>query len=97
MRSLLILTFVPHLIVAVAGITDPDPLVKTTSGVIRGFIDTNTTSITLRKWLGIRYGEDTSGYNRWRPPVAVVPKYTTIFNATTYGPACLQGRCVPLR
>ncbi|KAF9524982.1 carboxylesterase [Crepidotus variabilis] len=66
--------------------------VKTTSGPVHGFLDFNTTSLPLKKWLGIPYAEDTSGHNRWRPPVNYKPKSAGVFNATIYGPACLQGR-----
>ena len=66
-------------------------IVETTSGKARGFLDNNTTSISLEKWFGIRYAQDTSGQNRWRPPQPY--RYNdTIFNATAFGPACLQGR-----
>lgn len=66
-------------------------IVETTSGRARGFLDNNTTSISLKKWFGIRYAQDTSGHNRWRPPQPY--RYNdTIFDATAFGPACLQGR-----
>lgn len=85
--------------------TNVDPLlVQTTSGLIRGFLDTTTTApISLQKWYGVRYAQDTSGANRWRPPQAIVPAHSnasslesggeaTVFNASAFGPACLQGR-----
>ncbi|GLB37994.1 putative carboxylesterase family protein [Lyophyllum shimeji] len=67
-------------------------IVSTTSGRVEGYLDTETTTVPLRKWLGIRYAQDTAGENRWRPPqpIKLIPK--PIFNATAYGPACLQGR-----
>ena len=69
-----------------------DPLlVSTTSGPVLGFLDVSTIpTAPLRKWLGVRFAQDTSGANRWRPP----QPYTTgtVFNATEFGPACLQGR-----
>jgi carboxylesterase type B len=65
----------------------------TTSGVVEGFVDNKTISgVTLHKWLGMRYAQDTSGLNRWKPPQAVVPELGAVFNASEYGPACLQGR-----
>lgn len=71
---------------------DPDPLiVKTTSGPVRGYIDNTTIpTIPLRKWYGIRYADDTSGENRWKPPRAVFNG--TLFDAREFGPACMQGR-----
>ena len=69
-----------------------DLLVNTTSGLIKGFLDTNTTSVALNKWLGVPYADDTSGKNRWRPPQPVKVKAGQIINATAYGPACMQGR-----
>lgn len=67
-------------------------LVSTTSGLVQGFLDTTTTSVALNKWLGVYFAEDTSGANRW-----TLPKKTFrpgIQNATAFGPACMQGRCV---
>ncbi|KAF9561897.1 carboxylesterase [Agrocybe pediades] len=69
------------------------PLVRTSSGLIQGFVDSTTTPVTLHKWFGIPFAEDTSGANRWKPPVAFKPKSrNSIFNASAYGPACMQGR-----
>lgn len=68
----------------------PGPIVATTSGRVQGYLDTNTTSTQLHKWYGVRFAQDTSGNNRWKPPQ---PYFGTgIFNATAFGPACLQGR-----
>ncbi|KAJ7596830.1 carboxylesterase [Mycena floridula] len=70
-----------------------DSLIRlTTSGTIQGFRDSNTTDVVLNKWLGVRYADDTSGQNRWRPPQPVKIYETVTFNASGYGPACLQGR-----
>ncbi|RDB20701.1 Para-nitrobenzyl esterase [Hypsizygus marmoreus] len=68
-----------------------DLLVSTTSGQVQGYVDSTTTPIPLNKWLGIRYAQDTSYESRWKPPTPVRAS-RTISNATTYGPACLQGR-----
>ncbi|KAH6897943.1 carboxylesterase [Coprinopsis sp. MPI-PUGE-AT-0042] len=59
---------------------------------VSGFLDTNTTSVPLKKWLGIPFAQTTDGKNRWKPPVRIVPEYSSVFNASAYGPACLQGR-----
>ncbi|KAJ2917720.1 hypothetical protein MD484_g2708, partial [Candolleomyces efflorescens] len=69
-------------------------LVKhTTSGVVEGFVDDKTVpGVTLHKWLGMRFAQDTSGVNRWKPPQPVAPELGAVFNASEYGPACLQGR-----
>ncbi|KAI0792500.1 carboxylesterase [Abortiporus biennis] len=67
-----------------------DLIISTTSGLVQGYLDANTTSVPLNKWLGVRFADDTSGQNRWRPPKSVfVPG---VFDATTFGPACMQGR-----
>lgn len=71
-----------------------DLLVQTTSGAVQGFLDTNTTDVPLKKWLGVPYADDTSGANRWRPPQPVKVKHGQVINATAYGPACMQGRYV---
>ncbi|KAG6855501.1 hypothetical protein H0H87_001959, partial [Tephrocybe sp. NHM501043] len=68
------------------------PMVTTTSGDVRGYIDNNTTTVPLQKWLGIPYAQDTSGQNRWRPPQPIRSALKGVFDATGYGPACLQGR-----
>lgn len=67
-------------------------LVRSTSGLVSGFIDTNTTSVPLNKWLGIPFAQTTAGKNRWKPPRRIVAEYSSVFNASAYGPACLQGR-----
>ena len=69
-------------------------LVQTTSGLVQGFLDTNTTDVPLKKWLGVPYADDTSGQNRWRPPQSVKVKPGRIIDATAFGPACMQGRYV---
>ncbi|PPQ71017.1 hypothetical protein CVT24_011933 [Panaeolus cyanescens] len=67
-------------------------LVHTTSGPVLGYVDATTVpTVRLTKWLGIPYAEDTGGQNRWKPPIPRRPD-SSIFNATVYGPACLQGR-----
>ncbi|EAU92008.2 carboxylesterase [Coprinopsis cinerea okayama7 len=67
-------------------------LVRTTSGSVEGYLDSATTSVPLHKWLGIPFAQTTAGRNRWKPPVALNPKPRSVFNASEYGPACLQGR-----
>lgn len=69
-----------------------DFLVQTTSGLLQGFLDVNTTDVPLKKWLGVPYADDTSGANRWRPPQPVNVEDGQVINATAYGPACMQGR-----
>lgn len=45
---------------------------------------------TLDVFLNIRYAEDTSGQNRFRPPVAHDPAPNSVVDATDFGPACPQ-------
>ncbi|KAI0759813.1 carboxylesterase [Irpex lacteus] len=97
MRISFTLTLLPWLSVALADpenftTSDNKLLVKTTSGLIQGFLDANTTSVSLNKWLGVPYADDTSGKNRWRPPQPVKVKTGHIINASAYGAACMQGR-----
>ncbi|KAL6306974.1 Alpha/Beta hydrolase protein [Sparassis latifolia] len=68
----------------------PDPLVRnTTTGLVRGYLDVNTTGVPLYKWYGVRFAETTAGANRWRPPQ---PYYAEgITNTTAFGAACMQG------
>ena len=72
--------------------SNQDLLVQTTSGLIQGFLDTNTTDVPLKKWLGVPYAGDTSGQNRWKPPQPVQVQPGQVINASAYGPACMQGR-----
>ena len=67
-------------------------LVSTTSGLVLGYLDNTTTSVPLQKWYGVRYAQDTSGVNRWRPPKPFVDASGEVFNASAFGSACLQGR-----
>lgn len=41
-------------------------------------------------FLGIPYGQDTGGPNRFKPPKPTTPKQGTIINAQSYGSACPQ-------
>jgi carboxylesterase type B len=93
MSYLFALLFWTTATLAVTG-REANTLVWTTSGQVQGFVDSTTTNRTLNKWLGVRYAEDTSGRNRWKPPQPIVPSLKDIFNASAYGPACLQGRLV---
>lgn len=84
------------LVSLVQGATEgkPNLIIKTSSGSVRGYLDTTTTPDTpLLKWLGIPFAQDTAGQNRWKPPQPVRPS-RDIFDASNYGPACLQGRYV---
>lgn len=74
--------------------SDADLLVHTTSGLIQGFSDTTTTEVPLKKFLGVPFAADTSDANRWQPPQPVKVTPGKVINATAFGPACMQGRCV---
>jgi carboxylesterase type B len=41
-------------------------------------------------FLGIPYGQDTSGAGKFSPPKPFIPAQNSIINATTAGPACPQ-------
>lgn len=97
-RSCLLLMFAIAFLSALAAANSnalpstKDLLVQTTSGHIQGFLDTNTTDVPLKKWLGVPFAADTSGANRWRPPQPVKVTPGKVLNASVYGPACMQGR-----
>lgn len=66
-------------------------LVQSTSGPILGYLDDTTVPSTpLQKWYGVRFAQDTSGENRWTPPKPFTSN--EVFNASAFGPACMQGR-----
>ncbi|KAI1364148.1 putative lipase [Xylaria arbuscula] len=44
----------------------------------------------IEVFLGVPFGEDTSGENRFKPPRPVAPTPGTVIDATSYGPACPQ-------
>ncbi|KAI1426132.1 putative lipase [Xylaria sp. FL1777] len=44
----------------------------------------------IEVFLGIPFGEDTSGANRFKPPRPYTHSRGTVVNATSYGPACPQ-------
>ncbi|KAI0031650.1 carboxylesterase [Vararia minispora EC-137] len=77
---------------ATLGVHAADPLlIRTTSGLVYGYADTATVpGATLNKWYGVHFAADTSGANRWRPPQSF--HSAGVFNASAFGPACLQGR-----
>ncbi|KZO95960.1 alpha/beta-hydrolase [Calocera viscosa TUFC12733] len=79
-------------LVVVAQTPFSDPLVvNTTSGMIRGYLDTTTTDVNLYKWYGVHFAESTAGANRWRPPQSYAYR-PGITNTTAFGAACMQGR-----
>lgn len=96
-RKLLFCLTLPLILPVVFGSTDGLPssrdlLVQTTSGLVQGFLDLNTTNVPLKKWLGVPYAADTSGANRWRPPQPFEATPEKVLDASAYGPACMQGR-----
>lgn len=59
-------------------------VVETDKGKVRGYV-----SGGIRTFKGIPYGADTSGANRFRPPVAP-DAWTGVRDAFVYGPTCPQ-------
>jgi carboxylesterase type B len=49
-----------------------------------------TSSPGIETFLGIPYGQDTSGENRFAPPQAFSPVLGYVYNATVAGPSCPQ-------
>ena len=60
--------------------------VTTTVGEVCG-TNVSVGSATVRAFLGIPYGEDTGGANRWQPPTPKAAS-TTRIHATAFGPIC---------
>lgn len=63
------------------------PVVTDSRNVVYNGIQRNG----IELFLGIPYGQDTSGVNRFKPPKPHVFKSGSVFNATEYGDACPQG------
>ena len=64
---------------------DTAPLVKTTSGSVRGIAASQSTP---ERFLGIPFAEAPVGDLRWAPPKPV--KWTSTLDATAMGPSCTQ-------
>jgi carboxylesterase 2 len=60
---------------------------KTQYGLVRGIPGQQNGSIT--RFLGIPFAASTAGTARWRPSQPAT-NWSGIFNATTYGPICIQ-------
>lgn len=63
------------------------PLIATTNvGTFEGFYSSPN---SVRAWLGIPFAKSTNGTRRFRPPQrADVLPASTVFNASSFGPAC---------
>lgn len=70
----------------------------TTLGSCEPIVSDVTSNVTYRGFLrngvevflGVPYGDDTGGENRFKPPTMYLPKNGSTINATAYGPACPQ-------
>ncbi|EME46392.1 hypothetical protein DOTSEDRAFT_70407 [Dothistroma septosporum NZE10] len=71
---------------AFAGCAIGSPTATTCHGVTYNGIYRDQTEI----FLGLRYGEDTSGENRFKPPRPHIPAAGTVVQANDAGPACPQ-------
>ncbi len=68
-----------------AAATDANgPKVETTSGPVKGFIQSG-----IYEYLGIPYAAPPVGPLRWRPPQAVAPS-SKVLQAVSFGPTCAQ-------
>lgn len=67
-------------------VTDPSSNV-TYQGLLRNGVEV---------FLGVPYGQDTGGENRFKQPQVFVPDNGTTIHATSYGPACPQPMGQPL-
>ena len=84
-RSLFALSTLAALTV---GAPTADPVtVRASTGIYTGLI--NSTFPNVRAFVSVPYGQDTSGSNRFMPPVAV-PASGKHIDATEYPPACPQ-------
>jgi len=66
------------------GATDPDLIVQTAAGPVRG-----TSDGAVRAWKGIRYAAPPVGPLRWRAPVAPEP-WSAVADASDFGPVSPQ-------
>ncbi|WP_454758702.1 carboxylesterase/lipase family protein [Caulobacter segnis] len=62
------------------------PVIKTTAGKVRGYVDGE-----ISVFKGLRYGQDTGGERRFAAPVKPEP-WTDVKDALTYGASCPQGK-----
>jgi len=69
----------------IAAATEPSPVVETRYGKLRGMTDGG-----VHRFLGIRYGADTSGKNRFQPP-AKPSSWSGIRDANQWGHVAPQG------
>ncbi|MDB5425358.1 MAG: hypothetical protein JWQ29_2774 [Phenylobacterium sp.] len=78
------LTFLAAPLVGAAAGLDPAPVVKTTDGLLQGQPDNGAYA-----FLGVHYGADTGGKNRFLPPQPVKP-WSGVKIANTMGDRCPQ-------
>jgi len=68
------------------GSNSEGPIVKTSSGSVRGYYPHST----VRAFLGIPYAEPPIGTLRFKPPVPYKPKEDKTLEATRFGFSCIQ-------
>lgn len=68
----------------------PPPVVTDSSRDVR-YIGARSADLAVEQFHGIFYAEDTSGPNRFAPPVPVSPPRGSVIDATTPGAWCPQG------
>ena len=66
-----------------------DPSLTLSDGPVVGVCNTTLPNIAFRSFLGIPYGADTSGANRFMPPQPPA-KWSTPLKAHAFGPGCPQ-------
>jgi para-nitrobenzyl esterase len=67
-----------------AAVAAPPPVVRTTSGDVRG-VDNGTS----KEWRGVPFAAPPVGNLRWRPPAAPA-SWTGVRDASTFAPPCIQ-------
>lgn len=68
-----------------------DTVINTTGGPVRGVFDA---AAGVYYWKGVPYAASTGGANRFRSPQPVVP-WTSVRDATKWGPGCYQYKVNP--
>lgn len=80
----------PALLAGAASVGTPAAAQPTVRDVAKNITYQGIDRNGIEVFLGIHYGQDTSGANRFKPPVPYVPSPGSVLSAQSFGPACPQ-------